>query len=394
MKKVFVAFFVVVVILMASLAVQAQDDMVTPEPPVVVSVEIIGNNKKVDFNGDVQSVEGFEIKSISEGYTEADFELAEDASQKAEGVEPGTYCMDLKFKNKNDLKFEAYFDVTQGCIVINATPEPEEEPVEETLTEEITEVLTEVEETPAEEIIETPVDVEETPAEEIIETPADVEEIPAEEITETPVDVEAASAEEIIMTPTVIVPVVETEITEIKPEETATVIVPEIVDEPEAETTPEPTPVDDHVYDTVFVSIKGKQAIVDYDGQKHVVEGYEVTDISNSDYTEGDFMFIGKDYAELTEPGYQPMGLDQSMFVNKNDRFLFVEFNVDDGFIEVSPSSFVEEHEELPEGEETVTKGEEPIDGEETVAKGEELTEGEKTVTEGEELTEIGRAHV
>ena len=248
-----------------------------------------------------------------------------------------------------------------------------------------------VEEPVVEEPVEEPV-VEEPVEEPVVEEP--VKEPAAQEPAEKP-------AAEVIPEVTVLDPVVEADEPKAEnvPAETATVIVPEVVNEPEPEVTPEPTEVDDHVYDTVVVSIQGKQAIVDYDGQKHTVEGYEVTDISNSEYTENDFMFIGNDYAELTEPGFQPMGLIKEMFGNKNDRFVDVEFVITDGFIEVSPSNYgmtdeesIEQTEgepvegELTEGE--VTEGE-PVEGE--PAEG-EVTEGEPVegepaegeVTEGE----------
>ena len=115
-------------------------------------------------------------------------------------------------------------------------------------------------------------------------------------------------------------------------------VVPVVVtDETETQETPEPTPEDDHVYDDVIVSIEGTKENVTYDGQKHVAEGYTVTDISSSEYTESDFMFVGTALAELTDAGFAQMGLNSDMFKNKNSRFVNVIFDISDGYIEVSP---------------------------------------------------------
>ena len=429
MKKL---LFVILVILMASFVVQAQDGAelpVTESGPEVLVPEIIdpeevkiknkivvlvtGHTGTFDYDGNEQSVEGYEFEIKCDENPEVDlsdfhFALKDGFEAVVRRTNPtnGPVGMGVN-KDYFDYNREKFVNVEirveDGWIEINENEAwhkvlyPElyepvvEEPVEEPVVEEP------VEEPVVEEPVEEPV-IEEPVEEPVVEEP--VEKPVAEEPVKEPAAQEPAEKPAAEVTPevTVLDPVVEAEAPKAEnvPAETATVIVPEVVDEPEA--TPEPTEVDNHVYDTVVVSIKGKQAIVDYDGQKHTVEGYEVTDISNSEYTENDFMFIGNDYAELTEPGFQPMGLIKEMFGNKNDRFVDVEFVITDGFIEVSPSNYgvdedteeLTDGEELTEGEGAPAEGEEPTEGEATpTAEGEEPTEGEATPTaEDEELTE------
>ena len=104
--------------------------------------------------------------------------------------------------------------------------------------------------------------------------------------------------------------------------------------------TPEPTPeapVDEHIYDEVVVTIKGAQVSVTYDGQRHQASGYTVTNISNEAYQASDFIFTGAATAELYDAGIAYMGLNDGMFVNKNNKFVNVYFDIEDGFIEIYP---------------------------------------------------------
>ena len=57
--------------------------------------------------------------------------------------------------------------------------------------------------------------------------------------------------------------------------------------------------------DTVIVTIRGNKDTVEYDGQKHEVNGYEVVSISNTLYTEADFGFAdgATAHAEGTDAG-------------------------------------------------------------------------------------------
>ena len=90
--------------------------------------------------------------------------------------------------------------------------------------------------------------------------------------------------------------------------------------------------------DTVIVTIKGKTDTVEYDGQKHEVNGYEVVSISNTLYTANDFGL--KDgaaaHAEGTDAGDYFMNLTKDSFVNKNGNFTSVTFVVEDGQLTIT----------------------------------------------------------
>ena len=161
---------------------------------------------------------------------------------------------------------------------------------------------------------------------EITEEPTETEEVV--ETTEVPTE-----TEEVVETtevPTETEEVVET--TEV-PTET----VNEVVVEPTEEPTEIPTEVPTEVVDReVFVTIKGNTAYAAYDGNRHVASGYTVTEISNSAYTENDFIFTGQAYVEMIDAGVSYMGLTGDMFINKNNQF-DVYFEIEDGYVEVSP---------------------------------------------------------
>ena len=90
--------------------------------------------------------------------------------------------------------------------------------------------------------------------------------------------------------------------------------------------------------DTVIVTIKGKTDTVEYNGQKHEVNGYEVVSISNTLYTEADFGL--KDgaaaHAEGTDAGDYFMNLTKDSFVNRNGNFSAVTFVVEDGKLTIT----------------------------------------------------------
>ena len=90
--------------------------------------------------------------------------------------------------------------------------------------------------------------------------------------------------------------------------------------------------------DTVTVTIKGKTDTVEYNGQKHEVNGYEVVSISNTLYTEADFGFAdgAAAHAEGTDAGEYPMNLTKDSFVNKNGNFTSVTFVVEDGKLTIT----------------------------------------------------------
>ena len=90
--------------------------------------------------------------------------------------------------------------------------------------------------------------------------------------------------------------------------------------------------------DTVIVTIRGNKDTVEYNGQKHEVNGYEVVSISNTLYTKDDFGL--KDgataHAEGTDAGDYFMNLTKDSFVNKNGNFSAVTFVVEDGKLTIT----------------------------------------------------------
>ena len=89
----------------------------------------------------------------------------------------------------------------------------------------------------------------------------------------------------------------------------------------------------------VTVTIKGKKDTVTYDGNPHSVEGYEITDISNKLYTKDDVKFTGEAKAEGTEAGTYQMNLSETQFSNKNSNFKKVTFVVEDGSLTINRKS-------------------------------------------------------
>ena len=143
------------------------------------------------------------------------------------------------------------------------------------------------------------------------------------------------------------------------------------------------------VTEKVTVTIEGHKGTFKYDGKEHTVTGYDVTDISNSLYTEADFTFSGT--AEVkgknaSESPY-PMGLNASQFANVSGNFSNVEFVVTDGEMTINPRNITirandntVEYDGTPHGENGYT------------LEGDGLAEGEKIlglVIDGEQ-TEAG----
>ena len=102
-------------------------------------------------------------------------------------------------------------------------------------------------------------------------------------------------------------------------------------------TTKEGTLTVNPVETEVKVKITGHQDSVTYDGEKHTVTGYDVTEISNTLYTANDFTFSGKAEAAGTDAATYPMGLKTSQFKNKNANFTNVTFEVVDGSLTINP---------------------------------------------------------
>ena len=123
------------------------------------------------------------------------------------------------------------------------------------------------------------------------------------------------------------------------------------------------------VTDKVTVKISGKKDTVTYDGKSHVVEGYEVKEISNPLYNASSIGFTGVAKAEGTEVNTYPMRLTSTQFSNTSKNFADVKFVVTDGSLTIAPKSIVPDGPDTPDEKKTgitVTKpADSKYDGEE-----------------------------
>ena len=90
--------------------------------------------------------------------------------------------------------------------------------------------------------------------------------------------------------------------------------------------------------DTVWVTVTGahNQAPIAYDAEEHTVTGYTMIS-SNTDYNPYAYvMFTGTATASRTDAGTTHMGLNENMFSNTNVNY-HVIFNVTDGWQEIDP---------------------------------------------------------
>ena len=110
------------------------------------------------------------------------------------------------------------------------------------------------------------------------------------------------------------------------------------------------------VTDKVTVKISGKKDTVTYDGKPHVVEGYDVKEISNPLYNASNIEFTGAAKAEGTEVNTYQMHLTSDQFSNTSANFTNVKFMVTDGSLTIAPKSI------NPEDEKTGIKVTNPAD--------------------------------
>ena len=110
------------------------------------------------------------------------------------------------------------------------------------------------------------------------------------------------------------------------------------------------------VTDKVTVKISGKKDTVTYDGKSHIVEGYDVNEISNPLYNASNIEFTGAAKAEGTEVNTYPMRLTSTQFSNTSKNFADVKFVVTDGSLIIAPKSI------NPEDEKTGIKVTNPAD--------------------------------
>ena len=88
----------------------------------------------------------------------------------------------------------------------------------------------------------------------------------------------------------------------------------------------------------VVVKIAGNTATFPYNGEAHSVTGYQVTDISNSLYTQNDFACKREFVAVLgVDANTYHMNLVKSDFENRSSNFTNVRFEVKDGWLKINP---------------------------------------------------------
>ena len=92
------------------------------------------------------------------------------------------------------------------------------------------------------------------------------------------------------------------------------------------------------VTDEVTVTIKGNSKTTPYNGTVQSVGGYTVESISNTLYTSTDFTLNGQAMATGKDAAKYPMNLDATQFVNKNTNFSNVKFEIaEDGQLVINP---------------------------------------------------------
>ena len=104
-----------------------------------------------------------------------------------------------------------------------------------------------------------------------------------------------------------------------------------------------------YVYTNMFYTIEGHTNTVQYDGQSHSVEGYDVTDVHNS-YNDKDYGLYRCLKDEIVASGINvgtyPMGLSDQDFIPRPDLSPFpavrnYSFDVTDGWLEITPAPVV-----------------------------------------------------
>ena len=91
----------------------------------------------------------------------------------------------------------------------------------------------------------------------------------------------------------------------------------------------------------VVVTITGHKDTFEYDGNEKSVDGYDVSITQGSTYTTDDFTFNGNAEVKKTAAGTYPMGLQAEDFSNNNANYSTVTFIVNDGYLTINPKSIV-----------------------------------------------------
>lgn len=89
----------------------------------------------------------------------------------------------------------------------------------------------------------------------------------------------------------------------------------------------------------VVVTVTENSGEYTYDGKEKTVTGYEITSISNKNYTEDDFSYTGEDSnktVSATDAGNYDMNLSADDFKNENSKYENVTFKIVDGSLKIN----------------------------------------------------------
>ena len=114
----------------------------------------------------------------------------------------------------------------------------------------------------------------------------------------------------------------------------------------------------------VVVTITGHKETFKYDGNEKSVNGYDVSITQGSTYTTEDFTFNGNAEVKATAAGTYPMGLQVSDFTNNNANYSTVTFVVNDGSLTINPKSIVPDGPDTPDEKKTGIEATDPSDSE------------------------------
>ncbi len=309
----------------AKVTFEVTDGKLTIAPKDDIIVVITENSDTVTYNGEEQSVTGYEVTSISsELYTADDFIFSGEAVAK--GTNVGTYDMELKaedFENTNENFANVTFQIVDGMLTIN----PISEEVAVTITESSGTYTYDGTEKTVEGYEVTSISNELYTEEDFTFSGEAV--VKGTEAGSYDMELTAENFENIN--------------TEVFTNVRFEIVDGQLVIDPYAE--------------EILVQITGKTDSVLYDGQTHAVEGYDIT-IDDAAVTDvpvlvrlfADTMSADSflqvediqlkegctDKVEKTNAGTYAQGLAAESFENTNKNFSNVKFEVTDGSLEIT----------------------------------------------------------
>ena len=126
------------------------------------------------------------------------------------------------------------------------------------------------------------------------------------------------------------------------------------------------------VTDEVVVTVKGNSKDATYDGDEKTAEGYKVTDISNSLYTDNDFTFTGDASVKATDAGQYWMDVKSSDFTNISKNFTNVRFVFENGVLTIGKRNVI-----LTSASDSKAYDGKPLTNDEVTVGGEGFAKGE-----------------